>query len=100
MSRPTGYREPSTRRETAEKLKERFRWLQSFTDDELREITYCIEGDSMSGEEQYFDISHPEQGVIRGSEGQGIPEGSCYVPRSEVPRHLWDKLVSPFIQAQ
>jgi len=99
MSQPMGHQRPTTREQTAEKLKERFEWLQSFTDDELREITYCIEGQPMKGDEQYFDISHPEQGVISGIEGQGIPEGSCYVPQSEIPRRLWEKLVSPFTQA-
>ncbi len=87
---------PTARRETAEKLRERFDWLQQFSDDELREITYCATGEPMSGEELYFDISHPELGVIQGKPGELIPRDSCYVPKSEVPQQLWQKLVGPY----
>lgn len=87
---------PTTRRQTADRLKNRFEWLRSFSDDELMEISYCTMGVPTSSNEQYFDISHPESGVIEGEEGGQIPEGSCYVPRSEVRRDLWEKLVSPF----
>ncbi len=96
MSQGMGSRGPTTRRETADKLKHRFDWLQSFSDDELREITYCTGGETMSGEEVYFDISHPEQGVIQGEPGQRIPDDSCYVPKSEVKQDLWNKLVGPY----
>lgn len=95
MSQPMGGR-PTTRRGTADKLKERYSWLQSFSDDELRDISYCAAEETMKGDEIYFDISQPERGIIRGQEGQPIPEGSCYVPKSEVPLNLWDKLVGPY----
>ncbi len=87
---------PATRRGTADALKNRFQWLQNFSDDELREITYCSTGESTNSGEMYFDISHPEQGIIQGEPGGQIPEESCYVPKSEIPQHLWDKLVGPF----
>lgn len=87
---------PTTRRETADKLKTRFDWLQSFSDEELREISYCTTEESIKENEIYFDISQPERGIIQGQEGQPIPEGSCYVPKSEIPRNLWDKLVGPY----
>jgi len=83
-------------RETAERLKERYEWLQQFSDNELHEITYCIVGEPMVGDELYFDLSHPEQGVIQGEEGVPVPEGSCYVPKSEIRQDLWDKLVGPY----
>ncbi len=87
---------PTTRRETADTLKERYQWLQDFSDDELREISYCGVGESMNPGEMYFDISHPERGIIRGEPGEQIPEDGCYVPKSEIPQQLWDKLVGPF----
>ena len=99
MSQTTDPLEPRLRQETAEKLKERFEWLESFSDDELREITYCTTGTPMSADERYFDLSQPEQGIIQGREGEVIPEGSCYVPKSEVPQRLWDKLTSPFVRS-
>jgi hypothetical protein len=95
-SKDVGRGGPAVRRETAEKLKERYEWLQQFSDDELREITYCKVGEPMVADELYFDISHPERGVIQGASGEQIPEGSCYVPKSEIQQDLWDKLVSPF----
>ncbi len=96
MSQSMGPTGPVTRRETAEKLKDRFEWLQSFSDDELREISYCTPEETMREDEVYFDISHPEVGLIQGKSGEPIPEGSCYVPRSEIRRDLWEKLVEPF----
>ncbi|MCL4370882.1 MAG: hypothetical protein M1380_08230 [Chloroflexi bacterium] len=96
MSQGMGPGGPTTRRETADKLKERYDWLQNFSDDELHQVTYCSSGETMSGEEVYFDISHPERGVIQGEPGGQIPEDCCYVPKSEVRQDLWDKLVGPF----
>lgn len=87
---------PTTRRESADKLKTRFEWLQSFSDEELRDISYCTAEELMNGDETYFDISQPERGLIQGQDGQPIPEGSCYVPKSEIPQKLWDKLVGPY----
>ncbi len=96
MSQPMGL-EPTLRRETADKLRERYKWLQSFSDEELSEICYCTPDEIMRGDEVYFDISQPERGIIQGEEGMRVPEGSCYVPRSEVRRDLWDKLVEPYV---
>ncbi|MGE5619788.1 MAG: hypothetical protein ACM3US_11085 [Sphingomonadaceae bacterium] len=96
MSQGMGSKGPVARRKTAEKLKERFEWLQSFSDDELRDINYCTTGEPMRDDELYFDISHPERGIIQGQSGERIPEGSCYVPKSEISQGLWDKLVAPY----
>jgi hypothetical protein len=86
----------TSNRRTADKLKKRFDWLESFSDDELVEIGYCSPGDALSDDENYFDISQPERGVIHGATGEQVPEGSCYVPQGEVPRRLWDKLVGSY----
>ncbi len=96
MSQATGPVGRVTGRETADKLKNRFEWLLSFTDDELSQISFCLPGATMTESEQYFDISNPEKGVIQGEEGAQVPEGSCYVPRSEIRRDLWEKLISRF----
>ena len=86
----------ATHRGTADMLKERFDWLESFSDFELKQISYCTKGEPMKRDEEYFDISHPERGIIRGHQGGEIPDGACYVPRSEVPQELWHKLTQPF----
>ncbi len=96
MSQYMGPQGRAGTRDTADRLKHRFLWLQSFSDDELRQITYCVPGETMSSEEQYFDISNPERGVIQGEQGVAIPPDSCYVPRSEISRSLWDKLTARF----
>ncbi len=81
--------------DTAGKLKQRFQWLESFSDDELAEISYCDPGESISPDEVYFDISNPERGIIQGESGH-VPKDSCYVPRSKLPLHLWDKLTGNY----
>ncbi|MDA8216850.1 MAG: hypothetical protein M0Z94_04450 [Dehalococcoidales bacterium] len=80
--------------ETGTMLRRRFDWLRSFSDDELRRIAICETGDSLDSDEQYFDLSHPEEGVMSGRHGHAVPEGACYVPRSEVSRETWQKLTS------
>lgn len=83
-----------TRAQIAERLKHRFDWLQQFSDEELREISMCLEEKVQREGEHYFDLSHPEQGVIVGQAGQPIPEGACFVARSTISQGLWNKLVS------
>lgn len=92
MRRPISEEE---RRRMAQHLRDRFLWLNSFTDDELAEISMCkVEEGDTQGSELYFDISHPERGAFRGQPGKVVPEGSCYVGRSQVDEKLWNKLTS------
>ncbi len=81
-------------KEQARRLKARFSWLNSFTDDELMEINSgkLEEGDKQ-GSDMYFDLSHPERGHFKGQPGQPVPEGSSYVARNEVNQNLWNKMV-------
>ncbi len=82
------------RERTAYKLKTRYRWLNKFTDDELRDITACYEGEQMKAGEQYFDLSHPEKGIMTGQPGQTVPEGSCFVAEGDVRPNAWQKLIT------
>lgn len=86
-------------RPEAEKFRKRFNWLQNFTDEELRKISMCTvdEGEKQSNDE-YFDLSRPELGPIRGRGGSLVPEGSCYVSRGQVDKELWNKLVDGFVR--
>ena len=81
---------------TAEGFRRRFAWLNSFTDEELRKISFCDESEELKPGEQYLDLSHPETGVITAEKGQRSPEGSCYVGRGDVSASLWRKLTTPF----
>ncbi|MBI2953231.1 MAG: hypothetical protein HYY30_02880 [Chloroflexi bacterium] len=85
------------RRQIAERLRQRYRWLSSFNDDELQEISICTleEGETQS-DEPYFDLSHPERGSFKGQQGQVVPEGSCYISRGQLPEKVWNKLVGSF----
>ena len=96
MNQPTSGKGRTAHQEDASKLKERFSWLQSFADDELGEVVFLREGDTMHSNEEYLDISDPERGVFHGEDGERPPESSRYVPKSQVPRHIWDKLVGPY----
>src|SRR3974390_1276189 len=92
---PTTFpRGEGSHKDEAHRLKERYRWLNSFSDDELRDITSTkLEEGDKQGSEMYFDLSHPERGHFKGQPGQPVPEGSYYVARSEVNEKLWNKLV-------
>lgn len=96
MGQPTGGHGHVTHGEEASKLKQRFDWLRSFTDTELGEIVFLREGDSMHSGEEYFDISNPERGVFHSSDGQMADESSRYVPKSEVPDNVWQKLTKSY----
>jgi len=74
----------------------RFQWLERFTDDELRRISYCTEGTPLSVGGVYFDISHPELGPLTAQEAQSVPQGSCYVAREDVDEKTWINLIRPF----
>ncbi len=88
-------REPqSSRDRTAFDLKKRFNWLEKFNDDELRRISLCPDTEMLQPGEEYVDISHPEQGIIRIERERRAPEDSCFVARSRVGDHLWSKLLS------
>jgi len=83
--------------EDARKLRQRFDWLESFTDDELGSLNFLREGDATNPNEEYFDISNPEMGILSSNDLPVVDEGSRYIPKSEVPRDVWDKLVGPFV---
>ena len=86
-----------SKQEMTNRLKRRYQWLQSFTDDELREISFCYDpGYSMKEGELYFDLEAPQRGIIRGQGGEKIPQGHCYVSKSQVKEETWKKLTKPF----
>ncbi|MCL5959619.1 MAG: hypothetical protein M1358_09945 [Chloroflexi bacterium] len=79
------------------KLRKRFSWLNSFNDEELLKISLCTidEGEKQANED-YFDLSRPELGAIRGRSGAIVPEGSCYISKGRVGEKLWNKLLNDF----
>lgn len=91
--------QPEPRKLEAQKLRKRYTWLQSFSDQELHKITMCSldEGERQANEE-YFDLSRPELGPIRGRSGAVVPEGSCYVSKSQLNPALWNKLINGFVR--
>ncbi len=81
-------------RRSAYDLRDRFAWLNQFSDDELREISFCAEEEPLQDGELYFDVSNPERGQIMGSREASIPAGRCYVRRGDVSEHTWQRLLS------
>ena len=77
-----------------ERLRERFAWLNRFSDDELREINFCYEGYQIDADGEYFDVNRPEDGPVNLKAGDRVPKGSCLVPRSKVTPTVWSKLTS------
>ena len=92
MSQSERGRRPATGE--ALKLRERYAWLSRFSDDELREISFCQEDDALRDGEQYFDISKPERGIIRGRQGESAPRDSCLIARGAVSPIIWSKLTA------
>lgn len=82
--------------QTIERLKRRFAWLQSFDDETIGEISLCTEGEELAVGQFYFDISHPERGIIRGTKGGKVPDGSCYLERSKVRPRVWARLIKSY----
>lgn len=76
------------------KLRERFSWLSRFSDDEIREISFCQEGETLREGEQYFDISAPERGIVRGKQGEATSRDSCLIARGAVSPIIWSKLTA------
>ena len=95
---PQSHREPemsqSQRADERRRLRDRYAWLNHFTDEEIEKISFCENGAEMVPGELYFDISNPEHGAFVGQPGQLIPEGGCLVSRSDVPSSIWAKLTS------
>lgn len=75
-------------------MRERFAWLNRFSDEELQQISICSTGAEIKPGDTYFDISHPEAGPFVGLPGQIIPEGTCLIQKADVPASIWQKLTS------
>ena len=88
----TGVQNAKSRREESRRLRERFQWLNKFSDEELELISFCEPGSEMENGDSYFDISNPERGTFTGRQGERIPEGGCLVSKTTIPNHLWNKL--------
>jgi len=81
-----------SRQRAAHRLRERFQWLNKFSDAELEQISFCEPGSELQSDETYFDISNPERGSFTAHPGEAVPEGACLVTRKEIPDNLWHKL--------
>lgn len=90
----TGGSGVQSRQDAARRLRERFQWLNRFSDEELQRITFCQPGSEMKNGDTYFDISNPERGVFTARPGQRIPEGGCLVRQQDVSPSIWQKMVT------
>jgi hypothetical protein len=80
-----------------ERLKKRYQWLKSFSDDELDQISLCYDpGYTMKEGELYFDLEAPERGIMRGRGGEKVENGHCVVAKKDLSEATWNKLTQPF----
>lgn len=78
---------------TPQDLKNRFKWLESFDDETLMDISYCMREGELKAGEDYFDLNHPERGGFETTQGQHVPYGSCYVEKSRLRPGVWQRLI-------
>lgn len=90
----TGVQGAQSHQEAARRLRERFQWLNRFSDQELQQITWCSPGSEMKDGDTYFDISNPERGTFTAQAGQRVPEGGCLVRKQDVTPPIWQKLTT------
>lgn len=81
-----------SRGERARRLRDRFTWLNRFSDEELEQLSFCKGGAELVPGQTYFDLSHPENGPFTGAVDQLIPEDGCVICQRDVSARLWDKL--------
>lgn len=78
----------------SERLRRRFEWLRDLNDDEVSELSRCEEGTVLRPDEEYFDVSHPERGIIRAGEVPAADGGSCYVAKGDLRPGTWQRLIN------
>ncbi len=76
-------------------LRQKYQWLMSFSDDEIRTVALLDAGQELEPWEQYLVVCHREQGVLRPTHafGKRVPEGHVYLAQHRVPEATWYRLV-------
>jgi hypothetical protein len=78
---------------TAYDLKEVHRQLAEFGDDDLQQIAVVPTGARLQQGATYLDLNDPERGEFTATGDMTAAAGSAYVPKSETPYPLWNRLL-------
>jgi len=78
---------------TAFDLKEVHRQLRDFRDDELKQIPVLPAGSRLEQNATYIDLRDPDRQEFTAMSGMEAGPDTWYVPKSEVPYQLWNRLI-------
>jgi len=84
---------PEKQAPTAYDLKEVHRRFQELTDDELKQIPILPEGSRLEQGATYIDLRNIERGELTATGGMEADPDNWYVPKSEVPYEIWNRLL-------
>ncbi len=77
---------------TAYDLKSVHRSLQKFDDDDLKQIPVVPQGQRLQQGATYLDLNDPEREEFTATGDMQAGASNCYVPKSEVPYPVWNRL--------
>lgn len=78
---------------TAYDLKEVHRQLSDFSDDELKKVSVLPTGSRLQQGATYLDLNDRERGEFTATGDMTATEGKAYVPKSETPYPVWNRLI-------
>ena len=79
--------------QTAYDLRDVHRSLQQFEDDDLKRIPVVPTGARLQQGATYIDLNDPDREEFTAMGDMQADSGSCYVPKSEVPYPVWNRLI-------
>ncbi len=85
-------RREDARARTAFDVKEAQRQLPGWSDDDLRLIPLLPAGNPLEPGATFVDLRDPARREFKATGEMRVPDGGLYVPRSEVPDQLWNRL--------
>jgi hypothetical protein len=84
---------PEKQSRTARDVKEVHARFADWKDDELDEIPVLPTGARLEQGATYLDLSRPQLEEFVATGGMEAGSGHCYVPKSDVPYQLWNRLL-------
>jgi len=64
--------------------------LHNLPDDVLKQIPVLTTRTQLNEGAAYFDLQHPERGVIKGMNNKEAEPDNCYVAKADVDYELWN----------
>jgi hypothetical protein len=78
---------------TAYDIKELHARFRDWADDDLKQIPVLPQGSRLEQNATYIDLSTPHPHEFTATGGMEAASGQHYVPKSEVPYELWNRLL-------